>query len=120
MNVTSVLLLGALMGSVSGASVFFVKDEENKLSVFLASVLRNILLGLLIGFTLEDNNTLIRALLFGALYGLLSGLVVFLVQGGFKKKEHLPIIYFSIAIGIVLAVLIWKFGMAAAELPLSS
>ncbi len=110
MNLVAVLLISSLLGAASGSFVFFIKEEIDKLATFIAAILRNTTVGLALAFSIQNDVTLLRALFFGLLYGLMTGLTVFLAQGGFRKSEHYPIIIGALISGIITAILIWKFG----------
>ncbi|MFN8285396.1 MAG: hypothetical protein U0V74_01515 [Chitinophagales bacterium] len=117
MNLIAVLLISSLLGAASGSFVFFIKEEVDKLATFLAAILRNTTVGLAVAFSIQNNISLWSALFYGFIYGLLTGLTVFLAQGGFRKKEHYPIIIGALISGIITAVLIWKFGFLPAPTP---
>lgn len=90
MNTIVVLLIGAVVGGLSGASLFFVREEPYKVQTFLASTLRCILVSLLTGFSLSPVSAWWQGLGFGSLYGLATILVVILAEGGFKKGKDAP------------------------------
>jgi hypothetical protein len=90
MNTIVVLLIGAVVGAASGASLFFVPAEPYKVETFLASTLRCILVSLLTGLSLNAVSSWWHGLAFGATYGLATVLVVFLAEGGFKKGRDAP------------------------------
>ena len=90
MNTIIVILIGGVVGMLSGGSLFFVPEEPYKVETFLASTLRCILASLLTGFSLGSQSSWWHGLGFGILYGLASTLVVFLAEGGFKKGRDAP------------------------------
>lgn len=94
--VTLILISGAI-GAAVGAVIFFAKNEPNKIELTLAYALRNILTGLLIGYTVVMRHLFsapsLRGLLaFGALYGFLNILVVYLGQGRSKFATNVPML----------------------------
>jgi hypothetical protein len=92
MNTMIVLLIGGLVGALSGGSLFFVREEPYKVETFLATTIRSILVSLLTGFSLNPLSVWWQELGFGSLYGLATILVVFLAEGGFKKSRDAPYI----------------------------
>jgi len=90
MNSIVVLLIGGVVGALSGSSLFFVPAEPYKVETFLATTLRSMLVSLLTGFSLGPVNLWWQGLGLGSLYGLATTLVVFLAEGGFKKSKDGP------------------------------
>jgi len=88
MNTIIILIIGAVVGGLSGASLFFVPEEPYKVQTFLASVIRCMLVSLLTGFSLSPIGLWWQGLGFGCLYGLATILVVILAEGGFKKRKE--------------------------------
>jgi hypothetical protein len=106
MNTIIVILIGGVVGILSGGSLFFVQEEPNKVGTFLATTLRNILTSLLTGFSLSAHSLWWHGLGFGILYGLATTLVVFLAEGGLKKgKEALYLLIGGLATGAVIGLL---------------
>ena len=102
------LLVGALIGAINGTSIFFVKQEPNKIAVFFATTLRNAFVGMLTYYTLNAETKWWNALLSGTVYGIMLGLVVLLAKGGFKNKHHLIILPFSAFTGAAIGLVLWK------------
>ena len=100
------IFISGAIGAAVGAVIFFAKDEPNKIELTLAYALRNILTGLLIGYTvvmrhLFANPTLRSLLFFGAVYGFLNMLVVYLGQGRSKFATNLPMLVIGTLTGVV-------------------
>ena len=87
MNVIVVLIVSAAIGALLGALIFFEPKEPYKTEIVVASTIRNTLVGLLTGFSLSAASSWIAGVGYGMLYGLVSGLMVFFAQGGFKSKD---------------------------------
>jgi hypothetical protein len=87
MNLIIVLTVSAIIGGLLGALIFFEPKEPYKIQVVIASTIRNTLVGLLIGFSLNIKSSWLIGVGYGLVYGLLSGLMVFFAQGGFKSKD---------------------------------
>jgi hypothetical protein len=103
MNTFVVLIIGGVVGALSGASLFFVPEEPNKVQTFLASTLRCLLVSLLTGFSLNPVSSWWQGLGFGCLYGLATILIVILAEGGFKKgKEALYLLVGGVVTGAVI------------------
>jgi hypothetical protein len=106
MNTIIVLLIGGVVGLLSGSSLFFVPEEPYKVETFLATTLRCGLVSLLTGFSLSPHSLWWQGLGFGILYGLATTLVVFLAEGGLKKgKDALYLLIGGLATGAVIGVL---------------
>jgi hypothetical protein len=92
MNTIYVVLIGAVVGALSGASLFLVPEEPHKVETALATTLRCMLVSLLTAFSLSRIGTWWQGLAFGTLYGLWTIMVVFLAEGGFKKGKEAPLL----------------------------
>jgi hypothetical protein len=103
MNIPLLLLIGALVHGLIGATIFFAPEEPHKLGIVAATTIKGLLVSLLIGFSLQTRNTLLLGVGFGALYGFAFALVVLLAKGGFK---HVPyILPSSVVQGIITGLL---------------
>ena len=98
MNLTLVLLIGAIVGALEGVSIFFAPEEPYKLEIFLAATLKGLLVGLLTGLSLNAQSLWWQGLGYGLLYGLALALVVFLAKGGFRKAHDAPYVLLGGAI----------------------
>ncbi len=106
MTLLYLILVSGIIGAAMGATVFFSKEEPYKIEIIVASALRNILVGLLIMFTvfglyLFTTPTLLSLVGFGALYGFLSTLVVFISKGRDKFISHLPMLALGTVAGVL-------------------
>jgi hypothetical protein len=52
MNVTVVLVIGGAVGVLDGVGIFFCRDEPLKTEIFVAAILKGILVALLTGLSL--------------------------------------------------------------------
>jgi len=120
MTTLNLILLSGSIGGAMGATVFFAKDEPYKIEIVIASVIRNILVGILIAqsITLKfifAEPTLPVSLGYGTLYGFLSILVVFFLKGEINLKRiyrlsysaHLPVLL------LVWLCILWEHRYAA-------
>jgi len=111
MDTIIVLLIGGVVGALTGSSLFFVREEPYKVETFLATTLRSILVSLLTGFSLSASGSWWQGLGFGALYGLATTLVVFLTEGAFKKGKDAPYLLIGgVVTGAVIGLLISFLG----------
>jgi hypothetical protein len=91
MNLALVLAVGAMVGGLTGASIFaFAPEEPYKVETALATILRNILTSLLTAYSLGGGRLWLLGVGFGSMYGLATSLVVVLAQGGFTKGRDTP------------------------------
>src|SRR6185437_16270324 len=75
MNVPIVILIGALLGGLSGAGIFFEPKEPYKWQILCAATLKGVLIALLTGFSIAGTTRWWSAMIVGALYGFAFGLV---------------------------------------------
>lgn len=110
MNILLVLIIGALVGGISGLGIFFEPREPYKIEILLAAILKGILISLLTAFSLGAGSSWLRGAGFGVLYGFLFGLVIFLAKGAFKSKDAPYVVPMSIITGLITGVLLVKFA----------
>jgi hypothetical protein len=92
MNILTILIIGACVHALVGAGIFFAKEEPHKVHIFVATILKGLLVALLIGFSLQASTSqgMWAGIGYGLLYGLTFGVVVFLAKGAdFKTTPHL-------------------------------
>lgn len=92
MNILTILVIGACVHALFGAGIFFAKEEPHKVQIFIATILKGLLVALLIGFSLQASalQSMWTGAGYGLLYGLAFGVVVFLAKGAdFKATPHL-------------------------------
>src|SRR6266480_5649197 len=87
MNISLVLIIGALMGGVNGVGIFFEPREPYKIEILLAATLKGILISLLTALSLGGRSPWWHGAGYGMLYGFSFGLVIFLAKGAFKSKD---------------------------------
>ena len=110
MHLAISLLIGAIIGALNGISIFFVKEEHYKIEVFLATTLRNAMVGQLVFYALDLNDQWWYSLVYGGSFGFVLGLVVFLATGGFKTRHQLVILPLSLFTGMLTGILVWWLG----------
>jgi hypothetical protein len=113
MNLPLTLLIGGGAHALVGAGIFFAKEEPHKMSIFVATILKGLLVALLIAFSLASSatHTLWHGAGYGLLYGLVFGVVVFLAKGAdFAATPH--ILSGSAIQGVITGVLIALFALA--------
>ena len=87
MNFFVCLIIGAVLGALDGAGIFFAPEEPYKWQIFLAATLKGALVGLLTGFSLAADSRWWTGIGTGAAYGFAFGLVVYLAKGGPKSGD---------------------------------
>ena len=73
MNLFFAVLIGAVLGAIDGAGIFFAAEEPYKLQIFLAATLKGAMVGILAGFSLTTASRWWVGLALGAVYGLWKG-----------------------------------------------
>lgn len=116
MNVWIVLLISGSIGALSGAAIFFEPKEPYKVQIFFASTIKNILVGVLTGLTLDLDSTetwlqAVQGLRWGAFYGVAFGLVISLAKGELQSKDAPYVIPASAITGALIGLLlaIWAY-----------
>ena len=87
MSLPTVILIGAVLGSLEGATIFFEPREPYKVQILCAATLGGILVALLTAFTLSAHTRWWYATAIGALYGFALALVIYLAKGGPKSGD---------------------------------
>jgi hypothetical protein len=114
MNILTTLIIGACVHALVGAGIFFAKEEPYKVQIFVATILKGLLVALLIGFSLQARVTpgWLAGVLYGLLYGLAFGGVVFLAKGAdLKTTPH--VLSGSIIQGVISGALIALLALNA-------
>jgi hypothetical protein len=111
MNFILCLVIGAALGALGGAGIFFAREEPYKWQIFVAATLKGALIGLLTGFSLAPDSRWWTAVGTGAVYGLAFGLVIYLAKGGPKSNDAPYVIPSSIISGALtgLFIILWAF-----------
>jgi len=87
MNLVALLTIGAVLGAIDGAGIFFEPKEPYKWQILGAATLKGVLVALLTGSALSATTPWWSAMGVGALYGLAFSLVVYLAKGGGKSGD---------------------------------
>jgi hypothetical protein len=110
MSVSVALVIGAVIGVLDGVGIFFAPDEPFKGEIFVAAILKGILVAVLTGLSLTNSSTWWQGALYGLLYGFAFALVIFLAKGGFKSKDAPYVVPSGALLGIVPGLLLVKFA----------
>jgi|SRR5919197_6198531 hypothetical protein len=110
MSVSVVLVIGTVIGALDGVGIFFARDEPFKIEIFLAAILKGILVALLTGLSLKNSSAWWQGALLGLLYGFAFALVIFLAKGGFKSMDAPYVVPSGAILGIVTGLLLVKFA----------
>ena len=111
MRVMNVLVIGALLGALEGAGIFFEPREPYKWQIFCAATLKSVLVALLTAFSLAATMRWWTGAGIGALYGLAMALVVYLAKGGPSSGDAPYVLPGGIITGAVAAILILRWGL---------
>jgi tetrahydromethanopterin S-methyltransferase subunit E len=109
MNFVGVVVIGAVLGALDGAGIFFEPKEPYKWQILFAATLKGVLVALLTGFSLAATTRWWTAMVTGALYGLAFSLVIYLAKGGPISGDAPYVIPSGIITGglIGLFIIIW-------------
>ena len=110
MSTTRVLGIGAAVGALDGVGIFFAPGEPYPVEIFLAAVVKGMLVALLVGSALRPGTAWVRAAGLGVLYGFLFALVGFLAQGGVQSMAAPYVVPSGVICGGAMGGLIAKFG----------
>jgi hypothetical protein len=108
-NFLTVVVIGAVLGALEGASIFFEPKERYKWQILGAATLKGALVALLTGFSLTAATRWWSAMAIGALYGLAFSVVIYLAKGGPTSGDAPYVIPSGIIVGglIGLFITIW-------------
>jgi len=109
MSLPIVILIGAVLGALDGAGIFFEPREPYKWQILCAATLKGVMVALLAGFSIPATTRWWLAIAIGALYGLAFALVIFLAKGGPKSGDAPYVIPSGVITGglIGLFILLW-------------
>lgn len=111
MNLVLICVIGAVLGALDGAGIFFEPREPYRWQIFFAATLKGILVALLTGFSLSQNARWWSAAALGAFYGFAFALVIYLAKGGPKSGDAPYVIPSGIITGALsgLFIVMWAF-----------
>lgn len=111
MNFITCLVIGAVLGALGGAGIFFAPEEPYKWQILLAATLKGALIGLLTGFSLTPDSRWWAGVGVGAAYGGAFGLVIYLAKGGPASGDAPYVIPSSIITGALTGLFIIVWGL---------
>jgi len=110
MNYRITIIIGAAVGFLDGVGIFFAPEEPYKIEILLAAILKGILVSLMVGFALREKTEGWRATRYGAGFGFLFGLVIFLAKGAFKSMDAPVVVPSGIVMGALTGILVNRFS----------
>lgn len=110
MRLTVVLIIGAAVGALDGMGIFWAPGEPYKVEIFLAAILKGVLVSLLIALTLRMRKPWWQGVGYGLLYGVAFALVVFLAKGGFRSMDAPFVVPAGAIMGSLTGVLVARVG----------
>lgn len=105
------IIIGLTIGVIDGIGIFYAPGEPYKTEIFLAAILKSILVAVMVNQTLKISSRWIHGVLFGILYGFLFAAVIFLAKGGFQSMNAPYVIPSGIVMGAITGALVWKFSI---------
>src|SRR5438874_9981983 len=87
MNITIVMLIGAVLGALGGVGIFFEPREPYNVEILLPATLKGILVSLLTALPLGGRSSRWQGAGYVLLYAFSFGPVIFLANGPFKSKD---------------------------------
>jgi len=99
-----------VIGVLTGVGIFFEPNEPYKKEIFAASTIRNMLVALLTGFSLNAQSTWYSGAGMGMAYGFAFGLVIFLAKGAFKSKDAPFVMAASMVSGILIGLIVVTYA----------
>ena len=94
--------LGASLGFVSAVGIYFDPAEPYPGFVTIAGTLHGIVTALLLTTTVSKESTVAQSLLWGVLYGLLTGSMGFFAEGAWASWDAPYIVPTAIVVGVIL------------------
>ena len=110
MNIIIVLLIGGVIGAVDGVGIFFAPEEPYKIEIFVAAILKGILVSVITALSLGSSRAWWQGGLIGAFYGCAFALVIFLAKGAFKSKDAPYVVPSGIIFGFINGLLLFEFA----------
>ena len=103
------IIIGMLVGAFDGVGIFWAPGEPYKTEIFIAAILKGILVSLMVHQTLKPGSRWVQGLLSGVVYGFLFATVVFLAKGGLKSMSAPFVVPAGVVMGAITGLLVWKF-----------
>jgi len=110
MNVPLVVGIGAVLGLLGAAGIYFDPRVPGKRSIVIAGTLRGALVTLLTGLSMSSHSGWLAGAGFGTLYGILFGTMICLSKGAAAWQHALYIIPTSAVTGALGGVLVASFA----------
>lgn len=110
MNFFLVVVIGAVLGALDGAGIYFAPGEPYKWQIFLAATLKGGLVGILTGFSLTPTTSRWAGMGVGALSGLAFAVVIYLAKGGPQSGDAPYVIPSGIVFGALTGLFITIFA----------
>ena len=106
MNLPTVIMIGAMLGGLEGATIFFEPREPYKWQILCAATLGGVLVALLTAFSVTASTRWWYAMVIGAFYGFAFALVVYLAKGGPKSGDAPYVIPSGVIRGAITGLLV--------------
>ena len=95
-------MVGGGLGFISAVGIYFDPAEPYPGFITIAGTLNGLATALLITTVVTHSSTVLRSVAWGALFGLLQGLIVFFAKGGWTSLDAPFVVPTVVAIGAVL------------------
>jgi hypothetical protein len=110
-HLISLLAIGAVLGLVSTAGIYFDPRAGGKVQIICAGGIRGLLVALLVASTTPVLSDWLMATALGAIYGAVIGFMIVLSHGSEARHHALYVLPPSVISGGLIGVLIGRLGV---------
>lgn len=107
---TMAVLLGAGLGFLSAVGIYFDPAEPYPGFVTIAGTLHGVVTALLLNASVTRDSTLGQCIVWGGLYGLLTGAMGFFAEGAWASWNAPYVVPTAVVLGAILGPLIRRFA----------
>ena len=97
-----IVAVGAVVGFLETFSIWFVPEEPYPSFIVAAGTLNGVVIGLMIAAFVDRATSVPRALVTGALCGLVASMTVYLAKGGWVSGDAPYVVPADVVVGLIL------------------